>query len=90
MSDVIPGDGEHNGDGNGDGRRRRIKRSPIFTTTPDVEAPALRCPKCSGPMDYKQTVISGVKPFERWDYFQCHACGPYVYRERTRSLRPAT
>jgi hypothetical protein len=47
------------------------------------------CPKCDVQLRYKQTVISGVKPIERWDYFECFACGPYVYRERTRTLRPA-
>ena len=90
MSDPIHSNGDGNGNGHEDGRRRRSKRSPIFTTTPEVEAPPLRCPNCGSPMNYKQTVISGVKPIERWDYFQCPACGPYVYRERTRTLRPAT
>ena len=79
------------GDGfNRDGRRRQGKRSAIFTSTPEVDAPALTCPTCDGPLNYKETVISGVKPIERWDYFSCPACGPYVYRERTRTLRPAT
>jgi transcription elongation factor Elf1 len=72
-----------------DGRRKRGKRSATFTSTPDVLAPTLTCPKCDGTLLYKHTVISGVKPIERWDYFECHACGPYVYRERTRALRPA-
>jgi transcription elongation factor Elf1 len=72
-----------------DGRRRRGKRSAVFTSTPDVGAPELTCPKCDSPLAYRQTVISGVKPIERWDYFDCHVCGPYVYRERTRALRPA-
>jgi hypothetical protein len=35
-------------------------------------------------------VISGVKPIERWDCFTCVTCGPFVYRQRTRALRPAT
>jgi len=49
----------------------------------------LTCPKCDGPLSYRETVFSGVKPAERWDFFDCRICGPYVYRERTRSLRPA-
>jgi len=72
------------------GRRKREKRSAIFTTTPEVGAPSLTCPTCDTALAYRQTVISGVKPIERWDYFICRACGPYVYRQRTRTLRPAT
>ena len=85
MTDVL-----RDGNGiNGDGRRRRGKRSAVFTSTPDTDAPTLMCPKCDGLLNYKETVISGVKPIERWDYFLCPSCGPYVYRERTRMLRPA-
>jgi hypothetical protein len=32
-------------------------------------------------------VIGGVKPIERWDHFSCRGCGPFVYRDRTRTLR---
>jgi hypothetical protein len=71
-------------------RSRRTTRSAVFTTTPDVSPPALICPGCKATLQYRQTVISGVKPIERWDYFDCLACGPFVYRERTRALRPAT
>jgi hypothetical protein len=73
-----------------DRRRKRGKRSAIFTSTPDIGAPDLTCPTCARPLSYKQTVFSGVQPLERWDYFDCASCGPFVYRERTRSLRPAT
>lgn len=69
--------------------KRRGKRAAVFTSTPDIGAPALKCPTCDGALAYKHTVISGVKPIERWDYFECQACGPFVYRERTRTLRPA-
>lgn len=62
----------------------------MFTSTPDIDPPELTCPTCDTQLTYRQTVISGVKPIERWDYFDCHACGPFVYRERTRTLRPAT
>ena len=68
---------------------KRTKRIPTFTSTPDIPAPRLLCPTCDAPLAYRETVISGVKPIERWDYFQCPACGQYVYRERTRTLRPA-
>ena len=70
-------------------RRKRGKRFAIFTSTPEVGAPTLTCPSCDSALAYRQTVISGVKPIERWDYFDCRACGPYVYRERTRTLRLA-
>jgi hypothetical protein len=73
-----------------DHRRRRGKRAAHFTSTPEVAAPALSCPRCDELLTYRHTVISWVKPIERWDYFECRACGPYVYRERTRTLRPAT
>lgn len=73
-----------------DGRRKRSKRSALFTSTPEIEPPALMCPACALPLVYRQSVISGVKPIEQWDYFDCHSCGPFVYRERTRQLRPAT
>ena len=73
-----------------DGRRKRAKPSATFTSTPEIAAPALSCPKCNHLLAYQQTVISGVKPIERWDYFTCEACGPFVYRERTRTLRATT
>lgn len=71
------------------GHKRHGRRSAVFTSNPEVDAPALTCPKCDGPLSYRETVFSGVKPAERWDFFDCRTCGPYVYRERTRSLRPA-
>jgi hypothetical protein len=69
---------------------KRTKRIPTFTSTPDVPAPHLLCPTCDALLIYRQTVISGVKPIERWDYFDCRGCGPFVYRDRTRKLRPTT
>jgi hypothetical protein len=67
---------------------RRTRRTPIFTSTPDVAPPPLLCPNCDAALVYRQTVISGVQPIERWDYFDCRTCGPFVYRDRTRKLRP--
>jgi len=39
---------------------------------------------------YTEEKSSGVKPIERWDYFECLTCGVFVYRDRTRKLRQAT
>ena len=50
-----------------DGRRKRGKRAAVFTSTPDVDAPVLTCPMCDRMLVYRETVISGVKPIERWE-----------------------
>ena len=68
-------------------RRRRTTRSTIVTDRPDVPAPALICPHCDRPLIYRHRVLGGVKPLERWDYFQCLPCGFFEYRARTRTLR---
>jgi hypothetical protein len=68
---------------------KRTRRSPTFTSSPDTAPPQLLCPTCHRALEYRQTVVSGVKPMERWDYFDCRTCGVFVYRERTRKLRPA-
>jgi hypothetical protein len=73
-----------------DGRRKRTKPFPTFTSVPDTAPPPLPCPTCDCRLVYRQTVISGVNPIERWDYFNCRTCGVFVYRDRTRKLRPAT
>jgi hypothetical protein len=65
------------------------RRTAQVTSTPDTPAPQLFCPTCDRPLVYRQTVIGGVKPLERWDYFECRTCGSFVYRDRTRQLRPA-
>jgi hypothetical protein len=62
-------------------------RSTTVTQNPEVPAPALRCPVCDRPLIYVQTVLGGVKPLERWDYFECVPCGCYEYRHRARKLR---
>ena len=69
------------------GRKRRGQRTAVFTSNPEVDAPVLTCPKCDDSLAYRETVFSGVKPVERWDFFDCPTCGPFVYRERTRTLR---
>jgi hypothetical protein len=67
----------------------RTKRTPRVTSTPETPAPQLLCPQCDYPLVYRETVVGGVKPLERWDYFECRTCGSFVYRERTRQLRRA-
>jgi len=73
--------------GETEARPKRTRRSPMFTSTPDTPPPQLLCPSCDRLLEYRQTVISGVKPIERWDYFECRTCGEFVYRDRTRKLR---
>jgi predicted RNA-binding Zn-ribbon protein involved in translation (DUF1610 family) len=66
---------------------RRTRQPARVTSTPETPAPQLFCPSCDQPLVYRQTVIGGVKPLERWDYFECRTCGPFVYRDRTRHMR---
>jgi predicted RNA-binding Zn-ribbon protein involved in translation (DUF1610 family) len=66
---------------------RRTRRTARITSEPDTPAPQLFCPMCDRPLVYRKTVIGGVKPQERWDYFECRACGQFVYRNRTKRLR---
>ena len=68
---------------------KRIKRMAEVTSTPDVPAPPMICPMCDLSLTYRRTVLGGVKPAERWDYFDCRTCGQFVYRSRTRRLRHA-
>jgi predicted RNA-binding Zn-ribbon protein involved in translation (DUF1610 family) len=69
---------------------KRTRRTARVTSAPETPAPQLLCPNCDYPLVYRQTVLGGVKPLERWDYFECRTCGPFVYRDRTRQLRSAT
>jgi hypothetical protein len=66
-----------------------IRKRASFTSVPDIPAPELVCPMCDRLLVYRQTVFGGVKPPERWDYFECRRCGPFEYRDRTRKLRKA-
>jgi len=68
----------------------RTRQPAQVTSTPDPPPPQLFCPVCDRSLAYRQTVIGGVKPRERWDYFACGVCGDFVYRDRTRRLRRAT
>ena len=65
----------------------RVASRPTRTPTPP--APSLVCPKCTHPLDYVETVFSGMpKSTERWDMFHCRPCGArFEYRHRTRRLR---
>ena len=71
-------------------RRKRTGRASTVTSKPETPAPELLCPVCSRALVYERTVIGGVQPIERWDYFACDACGSFVYRDRTRKIRQAT
>jgi hypothetical protein len=66
---------------------RRIRRTTHVTSRPATPPPDLLCPACDRQLMYRETVISGVQPIERWDYFWCLTCGGFVYRDRTRKLR---
>jgi predicted RNA-binding Zn-ribbon protein involved in translation (DUF1610 family) len=68
---------------------KRTTRTAHVTSTPESPAPQIFCPTCDRPLIYRKTVVGGVKPLERWDYFECRTCGHFVYRDRTRQLRPA-
>jgi hypothetical protein len=61
--------------------------STRFTTRPDTPGPQLLCPTCDLPLVYRQTIVAGVEPVERWDYYECRTCGPFEYRHRTRKLK---
>jgi hypothetical protein len=66
---------------------KRTKRVACVTSMPETPPPQIFCPTCDRPLVYRQTVLGGVKPLERWDYFECRICGSFVYRDRTRQLR---
>jgi transcription elongation factor Elf1 len=68
---------------------RRVQRVATITSSPQTAPQQLTCPDCDRALSYRQTVVSGVKPIERWDYFDCSTCGSFVYRERTRKVRRA-
>ena len=65
----------------------RTRRAATVTTRPETPPPQLLCPKCDKPLVYRQTILGGMKPSERYDQFHCHTCGPFEYRHRTRLLR---
>jgi len=67
----------------------QARRTTRVTSEPDTPPPQMVCPACNLPLVYRQTVLGGVTPRERWDYFDCRTCGPFVYRYRTRQLRSA-
>jgi two-component system, cell cycle response regulator DivK len=72
--------------------RRSLSRTHLRgeTDLPPSAPPALICPDCDRPLDYKSSHIGGVSVHnaEQWDYFVCTAsCGMFQYRQRTRKLR---
>jgi hypothetical protein len=64
---------------------------PLTTIAPDTPAPPLTCPMCDHALAYVKTIIGGVRPTERWDFYQCGRChAVFEYRHRTRRLRIAS
>jgi two-component system chemotaxis response regulator CheY len=78
---------------NADAERRRtmrVKSHPRFrTSTPPTPPPALTCPSCDVPLTYEHSYVGGVNDRnpEQWDYYACHTCGTFQYRQRTRKVR---
>jgi two-component system, chemotaxis family, chemotaxis protein CheY len=76
-------------------RRRKslAKAHPRFETdAPPATPPTLVCPSCDRPLIYERSHVGGVSSRhpEQWDDYTCPAsCGTFVYRQRTRKLRPA-
>jgi hypothetical protein len=62
-------------------------RPIVITVYPDTPAPALRCPQCDVSLVYSATAVAS-RERERWDRLECRAHGAFVYRHRTRTLRP--
>jgi CheY-like chemotaxis protein len=71
----------------GHSRRRRPRMRAVTTRSPQIPPATLRCPTCDRVLVYRHTVFNGLEPVERWDYYDCHACGAWEYRPRTRKLR---
>jgi DNA-directed RNA polymerase subunit M/transcription elongation factor TFIIS len=70
-----------------------MTKPPRYTTetdAPDPPAPAIVCPTCDQRLVYLKTLIGGIRPTERWDFYQCETCHTmFEYRHRTRRLRIA-
>lgn len=73
---------------------RRRARSRLHergvTTVPPLRPPALLCPQCDRPLEYRRSHVGGVNAIqqEQWDDYECSAtCGRFQYRQRTRKLR---
>jgi len=63
-------------------------RPIVITVYPETPAPALRCPQCDVSLVYSATALGSREQLERWDRLECHNHGAFVYRHRTRKLRP--
>ena len=63
-------------------------RPIVITVYPETPAPALRCPQCDAFLVYSATALGSRDQLERWDRLECHDHGAFVYRHRTRKLRP--
>jgi hypothetical protein len=64
-----------------------VKARSLRTRTPEPPAPLLICPACDRRLVYRETILNGVQPLERWDQFDCQFCGTFEYRHRTKKLR---
>jgi CheY-like chemotaxis protein len=62
------------------------------TSTPPSTPPDLMCPSCDHSLGYDHSFIGGVsrRHPEQWDYYVCHTCGTFQYRQRTRKLNHVT
>ncbi len=63
-------------------------RQTRFTSYPDPPAPQQFCPTCGRTLIFRHTVVGGVEPPERWDYYDCPTHGAFRYRQRTGRLVP--
>jgi hypothetical protein len=67
--------------------RDRKRSHHAVTSRPQTPAPQLPCPSCTSTLRYRETTYGGRQPAERWDRYECDACGPFEYRHRTNRLR---
>jgi CheY-like chemotaxis protein len=87
---------EHLADAGHTGRRCRptLVRAHArgITLTPPAAPPSLSCPMCDRGLTYQRSHIGGVslRQAEQWDEFVCAQCGPFEYRQRTRTLHHVT
>jgi hypothetical protein len=71
------------------GMPRKLPTTTV-TTSPRPPAPHLDCPTCDRELAYLRTLLGGVRPIERWDFYQCGTCSQrFEYRHRTRQMRVA-
>ena len=68
--------------------RKKAAIAAEFTTEPATPPASIICPMCDRQMTYERTVLNGVNPRERWDWYACPGCRrTFEYRLRTKKLR---